>query len=246
MRLFRVILYKVFGLKVYLKIVSKLYLRYINCGFGKDKYSELHFLKSIIKSGFVCIDIGANLGYYSYFLAKHSGQSGRVYAVEPVPLFAEIWKQNLKRYKSLNLILLPFALGKTDKTVQMGMPAIDGVVHHGMTKIIDNYETGFERTFSVEMKNPDRLFENIAHIDFVKIDVEGFESEVFENMKETLAKHKPLIQSELSGQDNRKKSIETLQSVGYQAFLLRNSELICADDKIIESYSGDFYFMIDK
>ncbi|MDD4149846.1 MAG: hypothetical protein PHE33_07440, partial [Bacteroidales bacterium] len=62
MKIFRVILYKIFGLKVYLKIVSKLYIKYISCGFGKDKYPELHYLNSIIKPGFVCIDIGANLG----------------------------------------------------------------------------------------------------------------------------------------------------------------------------------------
>ncbi|MDD2634701.1 MAG: FkbM family methyltransferase [Bacteroidales bacterium] len=246
MRIFRVILYKIFGLKVYLKIVSKLYLRYINCGFGKDKYPELHYLKSIIKPGFVCIDIGANLGYYSYFLAKITGRLGKLYAVEPVPLFAEIWKQNLKRYKSLMPVLLPFALGKTEKTVQMGMPAIDGVVHHGMTRVIDKSETGFEKTFSVEMKNPDQLFQNIEHIDFVKIDVEGFESEVFQNMKDTLQKHKPLIQAELSGSKNRETSIEILQNIGYNVFFLKQSKLISADKKAIETYNGDFYFMIEK
>ncbi|MDD4150921.1 MAG: FkbM family methyltransferase, partial [Bacteroidales bacterium] len=194
----------------------------------------------------VCIDIGANLGYYSYFLTKISGRLGKVYAVEPVPLFAEIWKRNVNRYKSLTPVLLPFALGKTDKTVQMGMPAVDGVVHHGMTRVIDNNETGFEKTFSVEMKNPDQLFDNIEHIDFIKIDVEGFETEVFENMKNTLQKHKPLIQAELSGSENRKTSIEILEHIGYNVFFLKQSELISADEKIIETYNGDFYFVIEK
>lgn len=246
MKTIRKILYKILGLKQYLRIVSKLYLKYIDNGFGKDKYHEIHYLKTIIKQGFVCVDIGANLGYYSYFLAKYSGNEGKVYAVEPVPIFAQIWRKNLKKYISKRLVLYPYALGESEKIVEMGMPRVNGVVHHGMTKIIDNQETEFEKTFSVEMKNPDLLFEQIEKIDFIKIDVEGYENLVLDNMQKTIKKHKPLIQSELSGTENRNKCISILQNLGYNAFVLQNGELIPADQNLIENHNNDFYFKFDN
>jgi len=245
MKFFKLVFYKIFGLKAYLKLVSKVYIKYINNGFGKEKYPEIHYLKSIIKPGFTCIDIGANLGYYSYFMVKLAGKTGKVYAVEPIPLFSEIWKRNLQKLKTVNLKLFPFALGDSEKIVEMGMPAVDGVVHHGMTKVIDDEETNFEKKFSVEMKNPDILFENIEKVDFIKVDVEGYESEVFSNMIQTVIKHRPLIQSELSGVENRSKCISILAEIDYKPYILKNDELILADDNVVKDYNGDFYFLYE-
>ncbi|PLX08242.1 MAG: hypothetical protein C0596_08100 [Marinilabiliales bacterium] len=246
MKFFKLLLYKILGLKNYLKLVSKTYITYIDSGFGKEKYSELHYLKTLIKPGFTCLDIGANLGYYSYFLAQFSGKDGRVFAVEPVPVFSEIWKANLRKYKSANLVLFPYALGDSEKLVEMGMPAVEGVVHHGMTRVVKEGETGFEKKFSVEMKNPDLLFAEIDQIDFIKVDVEGYESEVFDNMQQVVKKNMPIIQTELSGDGNRKKCIELLSSYGYQAFVLKNNDMILADENLIDSNDGDFYFFTDK
>lgn len=245
MKFIRKILYKTLGLKNYLRLVSKCYIKYIENGLGKEKYPEIHYLKSIINPGFVCIDIGANLGYFSYFLAKLVDRTGKVYAVEPVKLFSSIWKKNLKKFNSKNIILFPYALGSEEKMVEMGMPTIDGVVHHGMTKIVDNNEAEFNKKFDVEMKIPDVLFGELKKIDFIKIDVEGYESIVLENMKQTLIKHKPLIQCELSGIKNRIKSIEILKTYGYQSYILKNNYLVFADKEIIEKYNNDFYFKFE-
>jgi len=242
MKKIKLLLYKILGIEKYLKIVSKVYLKYISLGFGKSKYAELHFLKEIIKSGFVCVDIGANLGYYSYFLSKFSGIEGKVYAVEPVEMFAKIWKKNTETSKYKNLELFPFALGEKQQEVKMGMPKVDGVVHHGMTKLIEEKTQDCEIDFIVQMQNPDVLFEKLEKIDFVKVDVEGYESIVFENMAKTILKHKPLIQSELSGQENRHKSIKILTQLGYEIKILKESQLQFADEALILDHQGDFYF----
>lgn len=214
----------------------------VKAGFGKKKYPELYYLKSIIKPGYNCIDIGANMGYYSVFMSKYAGAAGKVYAVEPVPLFAEIWKKNVRRCKNRNLILFNYALGAQETTAEMGMPFINGVVHHGMTKVVTEESAGYEKKFRVEMKNPDVLFSEIEKIDFIKVDVEGYESIVFENMTELLKKHKPFIQSELSGSENRNTVINLLKSLDYKTYILRNDEMIEADQDTINSYTGDFYF----
>lgn len=124
----------------------------------------------------------------------------------------------------------------------MGMPLINGELHHGMTKIIADDNTGFNQKFKVKMQNPDFLFEQLNKIDFIKIDVEGYESTVFENMKSTINKHKPLIQSELSGAKNRSKVIFILEQAGYETCILENSNFIHASDSSKLNYPGDFYF----
>ncbi len=211
-------------------------------GFGKNKYPELFYLKTIVKPGDYCIDIGANMGYYSVLLSKYAGASGKVFAVEPVPLFAEIWKKNTNRCRYKNLTLFNCALGKNETNAEMGMPFINGVAHHGMTKVVTDESAAFEEKFQVEMKNPDSLFSQIEKIDFIKVDVEGYESIVFDNMIGVLTKHKPLIQSELSGAENRKSVIKTLSALNYKVCILQNNEIIDADQNTIDSYTGDFYF----
>ncbi|MDD3739953.1 MAG: FkbM family methyltransferase [Bacteroidales bacterium] len=242
LRLVRIILLKLLGVKSYLRIISSIYIKLINMGWGKSKYPELHYLKNIINLGYNCIDIGANMGYYSYFLSKYSGPTGKIYAIEPVPLFCKIWEKNTSKTKFKNLTLFPFALGEKDSHVEMGTPMINGILHHGMTKIITKNDSGFNKTFTVEMKNPENLFSEIQKIDFIKIDVEGYESIVVENMIETIRKHKPLIQSELSGAENRLKVIKTITDLGYSVNYLKGNHLELATPEIVNTYQNDFYF----
>lgn len=243
MRRIKFLIYKIFGLKNYLRIVSRTYIRLISLGYGKSQYPEIHYLKSIIQPGFSCIDIGANLGYFSYFLSKYVGKNGKVYAVEPVPLFGEIWKGNVARTNMNNAELLPYALGGEETTVQMGMPVVEGTVHHGMTKVIENNDSSYEQTFDVTMKIPDELFKNIERIDFLKIDVEGYEHNVFANMRQTLAKHHPMIQAELGGEENRKECFAILTELGYKPNILKNGTLQEISLSEIDAHGQDFYFV---
>ena len=72
-------------------------------------------------------------------------------------------------------------------------------------------------------------YAGIEKIDFIKVDVEGYESIVFENMTELLKKHKPFIQSELSGSENRNAVINLLKSIDYKVYILKNNEMTEAD-----------------
>ncbi len=248
MKLIKILLFKILKVKTYLSIVSKIYICIINLGIGKKSYSEIYFLKKIIKKDDVCIDIGANLGYYSYFLSKYSGRNGHLYAIEPVDLFAEIWKRNMKKSKYKNYTLYQYALGDTEKTVKMGTPVINGVFHHGMTKILENNtDENLRMQTDVEMRNPDVLFENIKKIDFIKADAEGYEHIIFKNMHNTLVKHKPaVIQTELSGEDNRKKVIDFLSGLSYNPHILINGKLCPASKDDMQNHNNDFYFILTE
>ena len=240
----RSILLKSFGLEGYLAIVSDAYLRITNLGFLKNQYPELFFLKKIIKPGFVSIDIGANVGYYSTNISKLSGATGKVLAIEPVPLFANVFKRNAHKFALKNITLHQTALGAENKKIEMGTPVIDGVFRHGLTHVLnaENDNTALE-TFEAEMKIPDELFANITQLDFIKCDVEGYEIYLFPHLVNTIKKFNPLIQIEISTAENRKIIYELLEPLGYSAFGLKNNELfqLSADDSLAYTL-GDLYF----
>ena len=240
----RSILLKIFGLEGYLAIVSDAYLRITNFGFLQNKYPELFFLKKIIKPGFVSIDIGANVGYYSTNISKLSGTTGKVLAIEPVPLFANVFKRNAHKFALKNITLHQTALGAENKNISMGTPVIDGVFRHGLTHVLsaENDNTALE-TFEAEMKIPDELFANITQLDFIKCDVEGYEIYLFPHLVNTIKKFNPLIQIEISTSENRKIIYELLAPLGYNAFGLKNNELFKLSSNECLNYTlGDLYF----
>ena len=54
-----------------------------------------HVIRSLINSGMVVADIGANLGYYTIILSELVGQNGYVHAFEPNPHLAKLLTKNV-------------------------------------------------------------------------------------------------------------------------------------------------------
>lgn len=245
MKKLRKLLVRALGFERYIRLVSRVYLRLVGAGWGRARYPELFFLQKIIRPGFVCLDIGANLGYYSVALSRLVGADGRVLAVEPIPLFQHIWRDNVRRSGYDNLTLLPYALGGQHTTVQMGTPERDGLLHHGMTKVAaSNPHETYARTYEVPMRVPDELLADLPRLDFVKCDVEGFEHEVFRHFQHTLRRFRPLIQTELNGLENRRNVVKLLETLGYKPFVLSaRSELVpCPEAQLSSTVTADFYF----
>jgi FkbM family methyltransferase len=243
MKLFRKLLLKLLGLKAYYIIISRIYTSLTVSGFLKKKYPELFFLEKIIKPGFVCIDIGANMGYYSTFLSRLAGGNGMVYSVEPVPMFTDILKLNLKATGVNNVKVLPYALGEKNSVVKMGTPVVDGLIHHGMTKVASLSDEKYAQQYEVEMKVPDELFSNLQRLDFIKCDIEGYEHFVFSNMMKTINRFYPLIQTELNDAEGRLKVVALLSTSGYSAHRLMNNKLVPLSETEINKHPSDFYFI---
>ncbi|KAA9331506.1 FkbM family methyltransferase [Hymenobacter busanensis] len=252
MKALRKLLVGTLGFERYIRFVSRMYLRLVAVGWGKAKYPELFYLARLVKPGDVCLDIGANLGYYSVALSRLVGPTGKVLAVEPVPLFQRIWQDNVRLSGINNLLLLPYALGGQNTSVRMGTPARNGLLHHGMTKIADsNPAEQYGQFYDVDMRVPDELLADFDRLDFVKCDVEGFEHQVFQHMQATLRRHRPVIQTELNGGDNRRQVSELLAGLGYRPYVLETSgaepRLVpCGPAELQTTADRDFYFKPDE
>jgi FkbM family methyltransferase len=243
----RALLLQTLGTERYLSLVSQIYIRMIKAGMMKTKYPELFYLKELIKPGFICIDIGANVGYYSTMLSAQCGPEGKVHAVEPVQLFQRIFNKNIRSFNCTNVILHPVALGGGESShITMGTPIIDGVFRHGLTHVVEPGEdVSNMHTYEVEMCEPEKLFANLQRLDFIKCDVEGYEVFLMPHFIRIIERFKPLIQIEISSVGHRKTIMDLFAPAGYKPYKLNNGKLeVMQHDAALTYDSGDFYFKV--
>ena len=99
------ILLNLLGEKRYLTLLSGTYQRLYRTGLLGKEYEDVYFLKKIIRPGDYCADIGAHLGYFTIELSRLAGDSGKVFAVEPITPFHQILQRLLERKEARNVTL---------------------------------------------------------------------------------------------------------------------------------------------
>ncbi len=226
------ILYKSLPLESYLRTVSRLFFLTYRLGLGRRAAATeyVYHLPQLVRAGDVCIDIGANLGYYARPLSKLAGPAGKVYAVEPVPPILAVLRRNLRRCR--NVEILPYALGTENKPVRMGNDSARATGYFGTGQ---NFVNETERTADVEftarMRRGSKLFGALDRLDFVKCDIEGYETVVLEELRPLLERFRPTVLCETGG-DNRPRIVGLFTELGYDCFTLaRGREVPLAPER---------------
>jgi FkbM family methyltransferase len=144
-------------------------------------------LESQVRPGMVVADIGANVGLYTYLLATVVGERGLVYAFEPNPaLFASL-ETNCRTNGVANVRLHNIALGAQDDTLTLTQARFNS----GDSRLSRRGASPASGGVAVQVRPLDALLEG-RPLDFVKIDVQGWELEVFKGMRGQLAGSRPL------------------------------------------------------
>jgi FkbM family methyltransferase len=221
-RRIKALLYRVLGRRWYLYLVSQLFFLAYRTGLLRDdpEYACHYYVRRFVEPGDTVIDIGANLGYYTVLFAEWVGEDGRVYSVEPVPLFRKILRRNARSFAQVEVV--PYALGSEAATVQMGVPASAASHRHGMTRIVSSED---EATFEAEVRTPETLFRDLARLDYVKCDVEGHEGKVLPAMTSLLEEHRPIVQVEVADQ-NRRLIYDLMAEMDYQGYFVEGDTLV--------------------
>ena len=242
----RRILLSILGDEKYLHLVSRVFLKLYHLKLINKKYPELYLLRNFVKEGSICIDIGANLGYYSIPMAELSGALGKVYAVEPVPLFRKILSYNLKRYRLTERVeIIAYALGdKDNETLTMGTPSVDGLTHFGYTKVLSEESKKIKSVYLVKSFTPETLFKDLHQLQFIKCDVEGYENHVIPHFENIIKKFRPVLQIEICSEENRKLIFKMLKELGYKVFYFGNEKLNPIElNSASQIEKCDFYFI---
>ena len=142
-------------------------------------------IEKFVHAGNTCIDVGAHIGSTVLIAAQKAGPTGKVIAVEASPKFFNILSRNIDLNKKQNLAsikLMACALGDTDKKqVYLNESVSDDTTNH-----ISSSGTAVSQT------TLDTLTKDLETVDFLKIDVEGYEPQVLAGAAESLKKTKVL------------------------------------------------------
>ncbi len=182
--------------------------------FDKNENDFFYFLKLIPKQG-IALDIGANIGLMSYYMAK---SIDKVYAFEPMPNNFNVIEKLISRFSLNNLSLQKCALGKTSGIIKLVLPIVEGVKKQGLSHVVADKMTEFNEgiEFETDCFRLDEIntFKN-TKVSAIKIDVENFEFEVFQGAEELLVRDKPIIYCELWDNKNREDCFNYLSKLGY-------------------------------
>jgi FkbM family methyltransferase len=139
------------------------------------------------------IDVGANIGITAT-IAGLMVAPGSVLALEPVAeafahLEANIERSNLRNVKCLNLAAAA-AEGQVNLVYHPGHTFAAFV---GYEKVTDRYTGYAEKSVRAVALDQLVLDEGLSNVDFVKIDVEGYELEVLRGSRAMLEKCRPVV-----------------------------------------------------
>ena len=159
---------------------------------NQEESGELFFINEVLVKSKpkLCIDVGANIGEYSLSLLKST--EAKVIAFEPLPAAFDLLKENSREF--LHRIKLEnFGIGAREEELMINYNP-KATIHASFSKEIEEIDyLSNQLQIAVPLTTLDSYFEKnrINEVDLIKIDVEGFESEVFAGSKETFAKIRP-------------------------------------------------------
>lgn len=171
-----------------------------------------------LKKGMICIDIGSNIGYYAILESRVVGEEGKVIAIEPSPANFTYLKKNIDLQTISNIESYNIALSNNSGYINF-------LVDHksNLSRVVENIETSSGgEIIKVPAETLDSFLQNksIGRLDFLRMDVEGHEFEIFQGMHETIRKFKPLIIMEFHksvlGKEKAKKLLYEIKNDGYK------------------------------
>lgn len=170
---------------------------------GRRMYQSQHIQQSLQCCALrrTALDIGAHVGFWSYYLSL---AFEKVHAFEPNDLFAQCFARNVA---AKNVKLHRVALGDAERKIALEVdPENTGATH---------VRAGLEGT--IPMRRLDDF--GFEVVDFLKVDVEGFEKQVLEGARQTLLRCRPVViveQKEFAGRYGTEQfaAAELLQSLG--------------------------------
>ena len=212
------------GVKVAIRDVqgSTMILDLSDRGIHRDLYlhgirepQATRYLQSILRPEWTVVDIGANIGYYAL---QEAQRVRTVIAIEPTPESYGILADNVKLNGYRNVHVYCLAVGDRE-----------GEVGFCLSRACNwNSVTEGQGDIKVPMMTLDKFLAG-ARVDFVRMDVEGYEMNILKGMEGILQKQKPRMfleihRDKLRGYGNTQREVMGyLASFGYgieQSFIM--------------------------
>ncbi len=194
-------------------------------------YEPLTLLKceDLLRNGGVFIDIGANMGLHSIYLSKLKNIS--IYAVEPSIHNFQKLLFNIKLNGAKNINPVNIALSDKDS---FGFLTNDSPVNSGTFKVVNNCND--TDSYLIRLCTLSELLNyfKISEVELLKIDIEGFEMNVFKGLFEHCSIMPKNIIMELSDLMERTgytidDCYDYLKNLGYDAYSITGDKYNLGD-----------------
>ena len=180
------------------------------------------------------LDIGSNVGFFSEAIVKNTNYKS-IHLFEPSKEYYEYSKHILQNYN--NIYFNNYGLSNTDEIKTLyKCPQSNIGWNTFLTKDPNQSDNFIDNMIQEEciLKKLDDY--EIDNIDFIKIDVEGFENQVLKGGMNLISKHKPYILIEVGwgtmhpNWEDCEKQYNKLFDIGYKKNVFKN----CTEDILFE------------
>jgi FkbM family methyltransferase len=164
---------------------------------GIREAEHVQQVKNNLKPSMSGIDLGANVGYYALIEAQRIGKTGKIFAIEPEPGNIDLLKKNIQANDFEDIVSVSqYIIGDQDKMSELRISALSN--RHSMSTANRYKVQGTDKAITVKipMIKLDTFMEknNIQpkDIDFLRMDIEGYEVMVLQGMSRLLSATTPL------------------------------------------------------
>ena len=212
--------------------------------YGEFSEGEVELFRQILHPGMVAVEVGANIGAHTVFLAQAVSPGGHVWAFEPQRIVFQTLCANLAVNSIPNVAARNLAVGNAPGVIVV--PVLDC----GKENNFGGLELGqHEAGETVAVITLDSL--NLAQCDFLKIDVEGMEKPVIEGAAATIARCRPLMYVENDRPEKSADLIRAIDALGYamywhRPYLFQPNNFAGNNDNIFGSIVSFNMFCIPK
>lgn len=167
--------------------------------FFYDEYEPdiTNIIKRLFRTGFVAVDVGANIGMYTLVMASQAGDEGRVFAFEPQERNCNRLLENIALNSLRNIEVARQALSDAPGEMVLYSPAPTSINQMMPSFYRQNFDPTEEGVtgLAVPVATLDRMWEQAPRdrLDFLKIDTEGHDYKVIMGARQTIARFRPHI-----------------------------------------------------
>ena len=178
-------------------------------------WEEFNLIENYLKNNMVFFDVGSNMGFYTLWASRFLNISGSIHSFEPDEnnfnrLYENLKINNIQKFVTINQV----AISDINGILQFSI-GLDGENH-----ILSNANDAFTKVDSLSLDFYCKS-NNVNCIDYLKVDVEGFELMVIKGAKNLIEQKRiKIIQLEINktlGNSNTSSEelINTLEEFGY-------------------------------
>jgi FkbM family methyltransferase len=168
--------------------------------YGAYCKEELMFMRDVLSgiSNPIVLDVGANIGHHTLFAALYAKE---VHAFEPFPEVAKKLYEKLFTNKIDNVVVHEVGLGQANEDLPYAIPV---GANTGSGSFMELTKEDTARLILPIRIGDDLIRElQLAQLDFIKMDVEGFEPQALQGLKASIKKFRPIIFFEWSANERK-------------------------------------------